>query len=112
MLDDGHARYFDVKCLGRMGPGFPADTEGFVGHGDSAKVGQFITLMGIAGCRSSATGNGRRDVDQELEGSAMKLAQWACGLIMYISMDKPVLECVCGYQNEYGVQRQRLGRRL
>ena len=43
-------------------------------HGDLAKVGQFIVLMDTPGCRSSAvagttaTGHGRRDADQELEG--------------------------------------------
>ena len=65
MLDGGLARYFDLKCLGRIGPGFRAEgrflkrsvswsVEGFVWHGDPAKVGQFIALMEIAGCRSSA----------------------------------------------------------
>ena len=99
MLDDGLARYFDVKCLGRIGPGFRAEgrflkryvswsVDGFVWHGDLVKVGQSIALMETAGCRSSAvpgskaTGHGRRDV-----GSVTKLAQPASSLMMYISTD-------------------------
>ena len=37
------------------------------------------------------TGQTRRDADQEPEGSAMKRAERAVGLIMYISMDRPDL---------------------
>ena len=88
MLDELLARYFDVKCLGRIGPGFRAEGRflkryvswSVVWHGDPAKVGQFIALMESAGCRSSAVPgtkamcHGRRDADRELEGSVMKLA--------------------------------------
>ena len=72
--------------------------EGSVWYGDPAKVGQFIALMEPTGCRSSAvpgtkaTGHGRRDADQELEGSAVKLAQRASGPIMYIRMERPDLQ--------------------
>ena len=106
VVDQGLARCFDEKCRGRIGPGFRAEgrflkrcvlwsAEGLVWHGDPAKVGQFIALMETAGCRSSAglgikaTGHGRRDTDQELEGSVMQLAQQASGLVMYIGMDRP-----------------------
>ena len=105
MLDEGLARHFDVKCLRRIGPRFRAEgrllkryvwwsVEGFVWHGDPSKVGQLIALMETVGCRSSSvlgtkqTVHGRRDAEQELEGSATKLAQRASGLIMYISMDR------------------------
>ena len=83
LLDEGLARYFDVKRLGRVGLGFRAEerflkiylswsVQGFVWHGDPAKVGQFIALMETTGCRSSAilgtkaTGHSRRDADQEV----------------------------------------------
>ena len=61
----------------------PWSVEGFVWHGEPAKVGQFIALMETAGCRPSAVlgtqamGHDRRDADLELEGSVMKLAQRA-----------------------------------
>ena len=53
MQDEGCARYFDVKCLGRIGPGFwpeegffkryvSRSVDGCVWHGDPAKGGQFI----------------------------------------------------------------------
>ena len=59
MPDEVLVRYFDMKCLGRTGPGFRAEgrslesyaswsADGFVWHGDPANVGQFITLMGTA----------------------------------------------------------------
>ena len=64
----------------------PWSVDGFVWHGDPAKVGQFIALRETAGCE--ATGHGRRDADQELEGSVMVLPQRAYKLIMYISMDQ------------------------
>ena len=89
MLDEGLARYFDVKCLGRIGQGFRVEERflkkyvswsaaRFGWHGDPAKVGQLITLMEIVGRRPSAvlgtkaTGYGRRDADQECDavGSA------------------------------------------
>ena len=109
MLDEGLARYFDVKSLGRTGPGFRAEgrffkrqvswrVDGFVWHGDPAKVGQFIGLMETAGFRPSAflgtkaTGHGQRDADRELQCSVLKLAQRASGLIIIISMDRPDLQ--------------------
>ena len=57
VLDEGLARYSDVKCLGRIGPGFWAEVrflkgyvswsaEGFVGHGDLARVDQLTVLVG------------------------------------------------------------------
>ena len=55
------------------------NVEGIVRHTGPAKVGQFIALMETGGCRSSAalgnkaTGHGRHDAGQELEGSAMKI---------------------------------------
>ena len=106
---EGLARHFDVKCLDRRRPGFRAEgrflkrcvswgLDCFVWHGGPAKVGQFIALMETAGCRSSAapgskaTGHGRRNADQKLECTVMKLAQRASWLIMYISMDWPDLQ--------------------
>ena len=64
ILDEGLAGYFDWQCLGRSGLGVWAEerflkrfvsrsAEGFVWHGDRANVGQFIALMGTAGCQAS-----------------------------------------------------------
>ena len=40
---------------------------------------------------TKAPGHGRRDADQDMEGSVMKLAQQASRLIMHISIDQPDL---------------------
>ena len=60
MLDDGLARYFDVKwaripAKGRFLKRYVSwGVDGIVWHGDLGKVGQFVALMETAGCRSSA----------------------------------------------------------
>ena len=81
MLDEGLARYFDVKCLRRVGPGFRVkwrflktyvswSAERFVWHGDPAKVDQLgqhsggNCQMSTLGCSwNQSLGHGRRDAD-------------------------------------------------
>ena len=83
VLDEGLVRYFDVKCLGRIGPGFLPEgrflkryvswsVDGFVWHGDFAKVGQLTALMETVACRSPAVPGTK----QRATVGAMRTRSW------------------------------------
>ena len=89
MLDEGVARYFDGKCLGRIGPRFGAEerffkvsrcVDGFTWRGDLAQVAKFIALMETDGCRHSAvlgtkaTGHGRRPRGRAASGLIINIS--------------------------------------
>ena len=121
MLDEGLVRYVALQYLCCIGPGLQAEgaipqevcvaERRRVRHGDPSRVGQFIARAMVGATRTESW---------ELEGSVMKLAQRASGLIMYISMDRPDLQfssktarsCVPKRgRRVHGGRRQRLGQR-
>ena len=81
MLDEGLARYFNVKWV-VLGKDSESCSVGW--HGDPVKIGQCIALMRTAGCRpwrtarrGSGAGAGIRDVHQH--GPARCAAQFEDG---------------------------------
>ena len=109
VLDEGLARYFDVKCLGGIGPGSGAE-------GRFLKRYVFVERRRVRVARRSgegwavhcADGHSWMSIFQQFlepeqratvvvmrtrswQGSVMKLPQRASGLITHISMDRPEL---------------------
>ena len=105
-LDSKLGDHFDVKHVGRIGPG--AQTElrflqrsirwsaaGFTYQADSKQVDKLIHILDVDTCKSAlspgtkATGQARRDADELLDGTRASEARTGSGLSTYVSVDRP-----------------------
>ncbi|MCR9077354.1 MAG: hypothetical protein NXI07_15050, partial [bacterium] len=105
-LDGVLADAFDIKCVGRIGPGCAIqgkvlkrlvtwDTEGFTWIGDVSHVENLVQMLGLQDAKPMATSGSRetgkscREALDTLGPAEAALARAAAGLCQYIAHDRP-----------------------